>query len=87
MCEKCLIRIGRVIRRMRSGCRRIVNGILWEMSEHITQDLPILSTRVGTVERVSSFKLLGVYIESTLSWSLHIDNIVKKATQRLYFLK
>ena len=33
-----------------------------------------------------SFKLLGVYIESTLSWSLHIDNMVKKATQRLYFL-
>jgi len=49
--------------------------------------LPIFSTRGGTVNRVSSFKLLGVYIESTLSWSLHIDNMVKKATQRLYFLK
>ena len=48
--------------------------------------LPILSTRVGTVNRVSSFKLLGVYIESTLTWSLHIDSMVKKATQRLYFL-
>ena len=47
--------------------------------------LPILSTRRGTVNRVSSFKLLGVYIESTLSWSLHIDNMVKKTTQRLYF--
>jgi len=47
--------------------------------------LPILSTRVGTVNRVSSFKLLGVYIESTLTWSLHIDSMVKKATQRLYF--
>jgi len=46
--------------------------------------LPILSTRGGTVNRVSSFKLLGVYIESTLSWSLHIDNIFKNATQRLY---
>ena len=40
-------------------------------------DLSILSTRVGTVERVSSLKLLGLYIESTLSWSLHIDNMVK----------
>jgi len=49
-------------------------------------DLSILSTRVGTVGRVSSFKFLAVYIESTLSWSLHIDNMVKKATQRLYFL-
>jgi len=27
-----------VIRRMRSGCRRIFNGILWEMSELITQE-------------------------------------------------
>jgi len=49
--------------------------------------LPILSTQGGrpTVNRVSSFKLLGVYIKSTLSWSLHIDNMVKKTTQRLYF--
>jgi len=49
-------------------------------------DLSILSTRAGIVDRVSSFKLHGVCIESTLSWSLHIDNMVKKATQRLYFL-
>jgi len=40
-------------------------------------DLSILSTRIGNVERVSSFKLLRVYIESALSWSLHIDNMVK----------
>ena len=32
------LRIGHVIRRMRSGCRRIVNGILWDMSELITQE-------------------------------------------------
>jgi len=29
---------GHVIRRMRRGCKRIVNGILWEMSELITQE-------------------------------------------------
>jgi len=27
-----------VIRRIRSGCKRIVNGMLWEMSELITQE-------------------------------------------------
>jgi len=27
------------MRRMRSGCKRIVSGILWEMSELITQEL------------------------------------------------
>jgi len=34
-----------------------------------------------------SFKLLGVYIESNLCWSTHVNSIVKKATSRLYFLK
>jgi len=39
ICGKNLpLRIGHVIRRMRSGCKRIVNGILWEMSELITQE-------------------------------------------------
>jgi len=38
MGEKCPLRIGHVIRRMRSGYRRIVNGILWEMPELITQE-------------------------------------------------
>ena len=34
------LRIGHVIRRMRmhSGCKRTVIGILWEMSELITQE-------------------------------------------------
>jgi len=31
--------------------------------------------------------LLGVHIDSTLSWSTHIEYIIKKATTRLYFLK
>jgi len=48
-------------------------------------NLPLLTT--STTERVSSFKLLGVYIKSSLAWSMHINSIVKKATSRLYFLK
>jgi len=31
-------RTGQVVWRMRSGCKRIVNGILWDMSELITQE-------------------------------------------------
>ena len=50
-------------------------------------NLPLLTTSLGTIERVSSFKLLGVYIESSLGWSTHVNNIVKKATSRLFFLK
>jgi len=34
------LRIDHVIRRMHSDCKRIVNGILWEMSELITQEQP-----------------------------------------------
>jgi len=50
-------------------------------------NLPLLTTPIGTIERVSSFKLLGVHIESSLSWSTHVNSILKKATSRLYFLK
>jgi hypothetical protein len=31
------------------------------------------------VERVSSFKLLGVWLTNNLSWDIHIDKILKKA--------
>jgi len=41
-------------------------------------NLPLLTTSLGTIERVSSFKLLGVYIESSLGWSTHVNSIVKK---------
>jgi len=30
--------LGHMIRHMHSGCKRTVNGILWEMSELITQE-------------------------------------------------
>ncbi|XP_078085185.1 uncharacterized protein LOC144503927 isoform X1 [Mustelus asterias] len=39
------------------------------------------------IERVESFKFLGAQITNNLSWSLHADTIVKKAHQRLYFLR
>ena len=32
-------------------------------------------------------KILGVHIHSNLSWHTHLEAIVSKATQRLYFLK
>lgn len=44
-------------------------------------------SRPGCIERVTQLKLLGVFIDSTLSWNAHIDYIVKKAAKRLYFLK
>ncbi len=39
------------------------------------------------VERVSSIKYLGVNISEDLTWTTHIQTQVKKARQRLYYLR
>ncbi len=39
------------------------------------------------VERVNSFKFLGVHITKDLTWSAHTDAVLKKAHQRLFFLR
>ncbi len=39
------------------------------------------------MERVSSFKYLGVHINEDLTWTLNTIQPVKKAQQRLYFLR
>uniref|UniRef100_A0A8C7MLP8 Alkylated DNA repair protein AlkB homologue 8 N-terminal domain-containing protein n=1 Tax=Oncorhynchus kisutch TaxID=8019 RepID=A0A8C7MLP8_ONCKI len=42
----------------------------------------------GTVvERVASFKFLGIHITDKLNWSTHTDSIVKKVQQRLFNLR
>eukprot|EP00061_Rhincodon_typus_P006616 g27441.t1 len=40
---------------------------------------------VAEVEMVDSIKFLGVTITNNLSWSTHVDEMVKKAQQHLYF--
>ncbi len=39
------------------------------------------------VERVTSFQFLGVHITEDLTWSAHTDAVLKKAHQRLFFLR
>ncbi len=39
------------------------------------------------VERVNSFKFLGIHITENLTWSAHTDAVLKKAHQRLFFLR
>ena len=39
------------------------------------------------MERVSSFKFLDIYISDDLTWTLNTTQLVKKAQQRLYFLR
>ncbi|KAK1797453.1 hypothetical protein P4O66_008302, partial [Electrophorus voltai] len=40
-----------------------------------------------TVERVDSFRYLGVHISQDLSWSCHTNSLAKKAHQHLYHLR
>ena len=39
------------------------------------------------IERVKSFKLLGVFISEDLTWGVHCDYIIKKANRHLYALR
>ena len=41
----------------------------------------------GCVERVAAFRFLGVHIQEDLSWRTNTTAIIKKAQQRLYFLR
>uniref|UniRef100_A0AAY4BNL9 Reverse transcriptase domain-containing protein n=1 Tax=Denticeps clupeoides TaxID=299321 RepID=A0AAY4BNL9_9TELE len=40
-----------------------------------------------TVQPVTSFKFLGTHISEDLSWSINTSSLVKKAHQRLFFLR
>ncbi len=48
--------------------------------------LPPLTIMNSTVTAVESFRFLGTTISQDLKWDIHIDSIVRKAQQRLYFL-
>ena len=39
------------------------------------------------VERVDSFKFLGIHISSDLTWGVHVSHLQKTAQQRLFFLR
>ena len=46
--------------------------------------VPFISINEKEIERIESFKLLGVMISSDLSWQPHVDFILKKAAKRIY---
>ncbi|KAK3556754.1 hypothetical protein QTP70_016697, partial [Hemibagrus guttatus] len=52
-----------------------------------TPALPPLTIMKSTVPTVKSFRFLGTAIFQDLKWDTHIDSIIKKALQRLYFLR
>jgi hypothetical protein len=48
---------------------------------------PLLVIDNNVIQRVTSFKLLGVQLDCNLKWQNHVDNIYSRAASRLYFLK
>jgi len=50
-------------------------------------DLSPLCTKTCQIQRVHSSKLLGVYVDESLTWNCHTDYITAKASKRLYLLK
>ena len=51
------------------------------------QQLPLGTINGKQVDLAFQSKVLGLTISSDLNWNGHIDNIVKKASKRLYFLR
>jgi len=49
-------------------------------------DLPPICTTASQIERVHSFKLFGVYVVQSLSWSCHIKYITAEASKRQTFI-
>jgi len=47
---------------------------------------PPIQGLTSSIEQVSSVKLLGLHLDANFSWT-HVEAILSKATQRLYFLK
>ncbi len=47
---------------------------------------PPLTIMNSTVTAVESFRFLGTTISQDLKWDNHVDSIVKKAQQRMFFL-
>jgi hypothetical protein len=39
------------------------------------------------IERVKSARILGLTVQDNMKWNEHINNIVKKASKRLYMLR
>lgn len=38
------------------------------------------------LERVSEFKLLGLYVQNDLKWNTHVSSVVSKACKRIHYL-
>ncbi len=59
----------------------------WSWTSGVPPALPPLSIMNSTVTAVESFRFLDTTISQDLKWDNHIESVVKKSQQRLYFLR
>ncbi len=55
-------------------------------SNAIPEPAPLVMDSVN-IERVSSYKLLGVWHQDNLKWNRHAEEMVKKANKRIFSLR
>jgi len=48
---------------------------------------PLLQLDWQPVERVTSYKLLGLHVTDSLQWNEHVSSLCSRAAQRLHFLQ
>ena len=49
--------------------------------------IPLTEIESNTIERVNSYKLLGLWIDDNMKWNTNTEKIIKKAAKRLFLLK
>ena len=60
---------------------------MWICFHDCISEPPPLTIGGETIERTSSFKLLGVWHQNTLKWNDHVKEITKKANRRMFCLR
>jgi len=50
----------------------------------LSSNLPFIQWAEGQIERVSSFKLLGLHLDADFSWHSHVEAVTSKATKRVF---
>jgi len=69
---------------MNVNTKKTKEMLIGPIAKNPPQQLTLSGT---TVDRVDTFKLLGVHVSADLKWTQHVNAISAKAASRIYFLK
>ena len=61
--------------------------MLIDLRRNTETAIPLTNIENNTIERVTSYKLLGLWIDNNMKWNTNTEKIVKKAAKRLFLLK